>query len=317
MVEVGKLIDMAIENIGQGGTMHAHLDLPIKTKIAVGFADGRLEVLIANFGNQIHPEKVTKITGLEKSIKNGRIGVNDPMTEHFALTCNTEVSKNCFKIFLREFVERSITSGCTTEVINQCIHDFQEFFSRNQFNQNQEMGLYAELLVLREMLDKVDHAIVINSWAGPDLYKYDFLLPDKVIEVKSTASNQPQISINGSEQFKSQKNLRLILLNLQRGNENPVNGIIDEISSRLKDSSLDLMFRNKLLKTTGQSDPKLAEYSVREIRIYKVNSDFPSLPNLRDANEFLSRLTKVNYTVRLDGVDCQILQKMEQIKNEF
>lgn len=318
MLDINRLIETAIENIGHGGTMHSLLDLPmIKAKIAIGYSEGHLEVLISNFGAQISPEKVMNITGLVKSRKKGRLGEADPFADHFALTCNTEVSKKCFKIFIREFVESAIASGCTTDVINKCIADFQVFFAKEPFSQNQEMGLYAELLVLRELLDKYDHKSMLDAWSGPAKYKYDFALPDRVLEIKSTSGNQPQISVNGTEQFKAQNNLKLILINLLRDDAAPTISITDEIAESLTDPDNKEKFRNKLMKISGHSDLKLPSYAVREIRIFEVNHSFPSLPNSLDANEFLSRLVNVSYTIRLNGIDCLVLQKMEQIKNEI
>lgn len=316
VLEIDKILDEALSNIIVDG-VYTYLPLPIAEKISIGSADGHLEVLISNFGSKVAPDRVVEIAGLKKTTRTGRLGAQDAPEVHLVLTCLEEVGRNCFRIFIREFIERSIVKrGCTTEVINSCINDFQLFFSRKNFSENEEMGLFAELLVLRELLKKYEAAVVINAWSGPDKYKYDFAFHNFALEVKSTTANQPQITINGSEQFKAQKNLTLILLNISVGQESSSSKIVEEISSKIIDYDIRKKFQAKVLKVSGKSDVEFRSFLVRETRLYSIERSFPSVANLKDAADFQGRIVKISYTVRLDGIECRILKSMEQLTDE-
>lgn len=315
-MEIGKILDEALNNIIEDG-VYAYLPLPIAEKISIGSVNGHLEVLISNFGTKIEPDRVVEIAGLKKTTRMGRLGAQDAPEMHLVLTCLEEVGKNCFRIFVREFIERSIERhGCTTGVINSCITDFQIFFSRSNFSENEEMGLFAELLVLRELLKKYEAAEVINAWSGPDKYKYDFAFQNFALEVKSTTANQPQITINGSEQFKAQKNLTLILFNISVGQESSSSKIVEEISAKIIDHDILNKFQAKVLKVSGKSDVEFRSFLVREMRLYSIERNFPSVPNLKDASDFQGRIVKISYTVRLDGIECKILKNTEQLTDE-
>lgn len=92
----------------------------------------------------------------------------------------------------------------TAEVENIVINAFQRFFSlfskRKKNNLSTVIGLYGELIFLRELIQKRDSSVV-RLWNGPDKNRHDFSVKDNSVEVKSRYREYDSLSISNEYQL--------------------------------------------------------------------------------------------------------------------
>lgn len=101
---------------------------------------------------------------------------------------------------LADVVSKEKNEACLIDIIEQRIikwHQFLKLRNRHEFGLETQMGLFGELQCMIEfVIPKVGIKDAIFAWVGPDFDKQDFLLSDKVLEVKTyRTSKAPIINI--------------------------------------------------------------------------------------------------------------------------
>ena len=116
---------------------------------------------------------------------------------------------NIFLILCRDLIE--VAKKCETDqkmirATQLRLQRWQQLLKsefRKEFPIEKQMGLFSELLCLRDLIiPKLGVASAIKSWVGPDYDKQDFLLDTLAIEVKSYKTSKGElINISSKEQL--------------------------------------------------------------------------------------------------------------------
>ncbi|MEC0269711.1 PD-(D/E)XK motif protein [Paenibacillus anseongense] len=175
---------------------------------------------------------------------------------------------------------------------------------RQVFTLEQQMGLFSELLCLKNVVsEKVGIREAIHSWGGPDSDKQDFLLSNCVIEVKSHRTSKGEIaSISSLQQLDSKKEpfylLSYALTNSEMGKS--VEDISKEIKELLIQNFIDQVdiFENKLIQYGYIPElikEPLHKFVVDTTKMYSIQDSFPRIvPGLVE-----HQVTSVHYTINL------------------
>jgi len=168
------------------------------------------------------------------------------------------------------------------------IRAWQAFMKRDSdgvLSTEEEIGLFGELLVLRNLLDDgVSEFDALDSWAGPDDGLHDFLLGDGAIEVKTTLAPAGFLArISNLDQLDDSLHQPLFiaavrLAQLSEGETLP--DLIDQVAGKLHDSGATVLLNSKLV-SAGYMDMTRAEYTRRfrssELTYRIVRADSPRL----------------------------------------
>lgn len=156
-------------------------------------------------------------------------------------------------------------------------------------NLQQQMGLFSELLCLRDIiLPKYGAHQAIVSWVGADFDKQDFLLDNAIIEVKSYKTSKGQtVHISSIKQLVSDK-VPLFLLTYgltQTENGESIADIVDSINQSLAKKSNEIKdkFESKLLEYGYIPEvikTEFYKFMVDKNRVFLTSDGFPKiLPN--------------------------------------
>lgn len=171
------------------------------------------------------------------------------------------------------------------------------------FTVEQQMGLFSELVCLREIVSKAtgNMAEAISSWVGPDFDKQDFLISDVAIEVKSHRTSAGEnVSISSANQLYCDKEpFYLISYGLTPTNSGL--SVADEsetVKTLCALEQLKELFENKLLQYGYAPEiitEPLQRFIVDKVRVFKITEGFPKIvpSNLK------SQITSVKYTIDL------------------
>ena len=173
------------------------------------------------------------------------------------------------------------------EAFENTIKDLRAYFSNSKkpLSEKEEQGICAELLFLKEEVEKHGENAVLR-WMGPEKNKRDFVFEDYSVEIKSTGGQiQSNVLITNENQLdptypKDMKKLYLAVYVLEK-NDNGFNvvslakGILDLLTS----ISIQHAFVAKLLMNRvdlEDYEPK-ASFTFQIKKQYLVSDDFPSI----------------------------------------
>ena len=155
-----------------------------------------------------------------------------------------------------------------------------------RLSEDQEIGLFGELLALDRLIDGLGEAEALAAWLGPQAEEHDFVLEDYDVEVKTTRSERRTHVIHGIAQLTPTpgRPLRLMSVQLTRAgastNGTTLPGLIERIRSRLRGG---LTAFDDSLADVGWEDARADRlYTARlllrsEPRFYIVDDDFPAI----------------------------------------
>lgn len=176
---------------------------------------------------------------------------------------------------------------------------------RSAFTIEQQMGLFAELLCLKDFVmvkaGSIRDAVV--SWVGADFDKQDFLMNDAVIEVKSHRTSKGEyVYISSAQQLYSEKTpfylFSYALTNTELGQS--VEDIVRNIKQTLNNYSFEsiAVFEEKLLQygyVPETIKEPLQKFLVDKIKAYEINSGFPKITS----EKLPSQISSVKYSIDL------------------
>lgn len=136
-------------------------------------------------------------------------------------------------------------------VINRLIR-WQRLLSRDRSSQlspEEVRGLYAELIVLSELLATTDgnEAFIIRCWDGPAGAAQDFRFTNFCIEIKATTPDRNGlVRISSEDQFhRTGRDIYLSVVRLRDGDDAPdalsLNDLVAAVSDRLDDQARELL----------------------------------------------------------------------------
>lgn len=206
---------------------------------------------------------------------------------------------------LADVVSKEKNEACLIDIIEQRIikwHQFLKLRNRHEFGLETQMGLFGELQCMIEfVIPKVGIKDAIFAWVGPDFDKQDFLLSDKVLEVKTyRTSKAPIINISSAYQLYSEKDpLFLLAYGIsQSENGKTIVDLIVDISQYLKKEAYEVqnLFESKLLEYGyfPSEQYKIYSFIVDIVHAYEINLDFPKITPIQLHNDILQVKYKID-----------------------
>lgn len=182
----------------------------------------------------------------------------------------------------------------------------------NNFSLQKQMGLFGELIFLKEVLR--EHIGLENSirfWGGPKFEKQDFILQSSAIEIKTyKTSSEKIIEISSKEQLYTPKeNLYLTVYALS---ENPngytVKDLVDDMFIDISDLTIRDIFLDKI-EDYGYIPEIIKEplipFIVDQRSFYKVEKEFPRII----PSDISLGIKKIKYSIDLSTCDLYRVDK--------
>lgn len=228
---------------------------------------------------------------------------NSKMHELFRILCENLTSK----IFLEQDETKVYTK------VIQRLNEWEKFFSKANaggLNPSEQIGLYGELWVMRELIRTgVSREVAIQSWVGCEGEIHDFQLKKWAIEVKVSGTRNPDIITISSEHQLDKLNLDdLSICNIIIGVKNQSGETLIEIVSSCRELLSNdyqnlVLFDTKLLYAGYfDNDIELYEgkgYYFNGIRVYDVRNDFPKIT----PNDIPNSINQVKYKLDLKNLE--------------
>ncbi|WP_231495877.1 PD-(D/E)XK motif protein [Paucisalibacillus sp. EB02] len=258
--------------------------------------------------NFILPNREIKLNGIQIEIDNTTnpnkliLLLNDKKDwEIFLTLCNDLIG-----------IIKNIDKNVITKVIKR-LERWQKLLQRKslkKMSKEEEMGLFSELLILREyIIPKYGYFDGIHSWVGALGDSQDFLMDSLSIEVKSHRSTSSgYVWISSKQQLNPEKTpLYLIVCSLtevSRG-EN-IKNIVDSITELIDFDNLLIEFVEKLEKYgyIPELHQELSSFVVDKFSCYEVKDDFPRI----DINKVSPWIKDLKYSIDLAGCNDYAVQ---------
>lgn len=198
------------------------------------------------------------------------------------------------------------------EAVNIVMRRNISFWGKNQkrvLSEEQQLGLYGELIVLEKLLDICGLDVALNSWAGPKGGMQDFSLNNGLIEVKTTFLRKHQHTINGLEQLNPlNKEIPLLLVSnlVEVSNEGEnlteiVERIITKLNFRPDLVEYFLSLINKVNYDKNHSNYYSFFFLYQSIG-FIVDEHFPTLNIINIEQPLSSRIRKITYVLDMEGL---------------
>lgn len=235
------------------------------------------------------------------------------------------------KAFIDEFTEivKEVSEKILVEnqppaaVVTNVINGWKAFWSQRPkeiLSDEQQIGLLCELKVFRS-LAHTDPTYALDTWKGPFGEKYDFLLTDKVIEVKGTRSGKRIHKINGIDQLTAPDEKQLYIVSYlvsKCKNQSSLSlpELIDEIESTDLSSKASYIQKfRELLSFAGYSPIHREKYKqyrfdIYDGLVYQVNDDFPKLTINELSQPLSSRISNINYCIEFEGLPYKKIESI-------
>jgi hypothetical protein len=150
-----------------------------------------------------------------------------------------------------------------------------------------QRGLYAELWFIRERLAPVAGLVeAVHAWQGPSGAPHDFQTASGSIEIKSTATNQPQVIRISSERQLDETGtpaLRLlhVSLDVHRDSGESLPEMVASLRAALAGGPVVALFEDRLLDA-GFADVHATQYAhtgytLREANFFELGEEFPRI----------------------------------------
>lgn len=199
------------------------------------------------------------------------------------------------------------------EAVSESIAEMKDLLAdRRRLSEEQETGLWGELLLLEHLIEREGESFGIETWLGPAGSEHDFSFTAFEAEVKTTRSEARRHQVGSETQLEPAPNRPLYLVSIQAT-------LAGHASGGRTLPQLVFAVRARLAKTTNRFDAALrelryfdddadlyrTEFQLRTIpRAYLVDHDFPAItrPRLASAIPNLSMISDVRYVVDVDGL---------------
>lgn len=152
----------------------------------------------------------------------------------------------------------------------------------------EQIGLFGEIWVLRNVLIPNIGSRACALWSGPDAERHDFIGDSAHIEVKTTTKSEDKHEISRMDQLRAPSGKKLLFASIQleksEGGEKTLATLIDEVIEALgKDGKAIDAFESRLAKMRWhdglRQSGELRKFSVRDAQFFEVEGSFPRLPD--------------------------------------
>lgn len=198
--------------------------------------------------------------------------------------------------------------------VSESIADMKDLLAnRRRLSDEEEIGLWGELLVLEHLVQRVGEAQAMESWLGPAASEHDFSFADFAAEVKTTRAETRRHQIGSDTQLEPSPGCPLYLVSIQAtlaGDSNKGRALpqvvaalrnkLDHSRSRFDATLHDLRYYD------DDADLYRTEFQLRASpRAYLIDSAFPAITRSR-LEAFipnLSLIADVRYRVDVSSLE--------------
>lgn len=258
-------------------------------------------------------EKLPELKGLNIQYQEFKMPGKE-MCSYVLLECRIQAYLDNYTEILKEIIEE-LDNGKLNVVkcIDLVISRWRHFLSepgRIILEEEEIIGLIGELLLLDKVIDEYHHD-GIHYWVA-DRGEEDFIKTNKIIEVKSTLKEKHEHIINGIDQLLIIPETNKYILSLLFFKTNSENSItLPEIIGKCSEK----ISGNPQIVEAFLKKLKLRRYDLRDAKLYMdykykclkggyfyINDTFPKLTTSELRLPLNSRISKVRYTLDLEGL---------------
>lgn len=214
----------------------------------------------------------------------------------------------CLAIY-EEFRESSTSDNDTFVYhLNKVLLRYAAFFKTagGAFTAEQALGLYGELLFLRDaLIPRFGAPKALRFWRGPEAAPKDYSLPDAEFEIKTTLDSEDSriVKISNLKQLEDSpgKNLYLVLYTLQQTDDGcgtTLKSLVESIQMQCLESADVFLSLLQRCKYNANSVHAESPYEVVAVSYFAVNADFPRMTLSTVPRE----VTSAKYSLDLTGL---------------
>ena len=229
---------------------------------------------------------------------------------YLEVACTNSSFAEVFDVLVDD-LSRAATNASNVEDVTDTVVDrvrlWQEFLKSRMEGLSKESlrGLFGELRVLELIGKEFGFVRAVNSWAGPAGFPQDFHLNALAIEVKTTASKNPQSVGIASERQLDDKNLEsLVLWHFSVDERLDLGRTVPELVQKIRDEvphAVRSLFEDRLLQV-GYLDIHNHLYKVgfsdRKQTVFDVVQGFPRLVE----NDCPAGLGDLRYSIQFGSI---------------
>ena len=273
-----------------------HLDVRLNS-------DGNYDLFLIPTNSSNSPE-IERLKGLYSMVKEYEVeGIGN--RRFLRIRTSTEY-RSVFSPFIVELIEKDLSNP--SAALNETLRDWRYLWTGNsgRLNDNQQRGLLGELITLRNLISDGAHKLT-NNWVGPLGNTHDFESENINLEIKTTMQKPASVHISLIKQvapLEGGKQLHLIVVGLENGQELSLNSEIMAIRDILKDTDYLVNF-DHVLRKSGYRNHHASfydrEYSISFIQSHQINDESPLL-DPRVLGEIPSTVSNIKYTLDVHGM---------------
>lgn len=270
----------------------------------ISFSKAKFFTLEIEPDKKIHSNYLKRFIGVEVQV----LPSDDGNNELTIILLEEELSE-IFILFIEDIIKSLLIVNNTDEAllaISNRINYWKKLFgkySNGLLTPEKQRGLFGELYFLNKLLqDSSKSDYIINAWQAPTGANQDFYFNKKVVEVKTSKSNNPTIKISNELQLDI-AGLESLYIAFFKLNEYPdenhsLLNLIIEIRGNLSEN-LELLKEFDLkLESLGVLPETEEEYNetgfvVRDEKYYQVSEEFPKIIKSMVSEE----ISKVSYEI--------------------
>jgi len=181
-----------------------------------------------------------------------------------------------------------------------------------RLSDQEEIGLFGELLLLGRLIDGLGESIAVTSWRGAISEEHDFGLPDDDVEVKTTTGENRRHWIGTATQLEPTVGRPLWLLSLQITSAGAgglsLPEVVSSVRMKIVDGKVRTVLEDRLARVRWRDD-QAALYGRRfrlrtDPAMFRVDAGFPAITpsKLEAAGVPVARIKGLTYLLDLTGV---------------
>jgi hypothetical protein len=253
------------------------------------------------------------VAGLELKVIKNHFILNRERQNYYDLRCTGNHHKEEFTNMIKEICDLVFTAKYSIpKAIITVIRRRTSFWGRPKntlLNEEIQRGLFGELYVLNELIELgIEEAV--QSWTGPLQSKHDFYFTEFSLEVKTTVGSRHKHIINGLEQLEQDDEKELLIVSLKIKNSEDgksISHFVHKIRQKMSHRPDLIEEFNRLIESLGYKDIHEDYYMCYILEgdaVFPVSEGFPTFTN-KCLNESLpARISKINYTLDMEGLYC-------------